>query len=171
MKSSGIIASAMVCVFLLAGSPNAQAQEKKIGFLDLSKIFDSYGRTREYDSVLEAEHQVYTKERDGRIEKLKEAQGKLALLKEEERKKVQKNIEKMTQDLRNFDQVQRTDLTKQRDEKLREILLEIEKVVSDFGKKAKYDLILNDRVLIYGRKALDVTDEILKILNKSYNKK
>jgi len=49
-------------------------------------------------------------------------------------------------------------------------LLEIEKVVSDYAKKEGYDLILNDRVLIFGSDALDVTDKILEKVNEIYNK-
>ena len=48
--------------------------------------------------------------------------------------------------------------------------MEIEKNVSDFAKKEKYDVILNDRVLIYGSEQMDVTDHVLKILNDNYNK-
>ena len=62
-------------------------------------------------------------------------------------------------------------MTKQRDEKIREILLEIEKVVSDYAKQEKYDLILNDRVLIYGDDGLDISTKILELLNAEYNKK
>ncbi len=172
MKSIKIIILSMACVFFMTVVASAQGgADKKIGFLDLSKTFDSYGRTKDYDSVLEGEHKAYEAERDAKIEKLKEAQGKLALLKEEERGKVQDKIEQMQLDLQDYDQGQRTDLTKKRDEKLREILLEIEKVVSDFAKKEKYDVILNDRVLIYGNESLDVTDQILEILNENYNKK
>ena len=77
----------------------------------------------------------------------------------------------MKADLIAFDQAKRTDLTKQRDEKIREILLEIEKVVSDYAKQEKYDLILNDRVLIYGDDGLDISTKILELLNAEYNKK
>lgn len=171
MKGLKIIALSIVCAFCLTVAVEAQAADKKIGFLDLSKVFDSYGKTKDFDAALEKEHKAYEEERNTKIEKLKEAQGKLALLKEEGKVKVQKEIEQMQTDLQDFDQGQRTDLTKKRDERLREILLEIEKIVSDFAKKEKYDVILNDRVLIYGSETLDVTDQILEILNESYNKK
>ncbi len=170
MKGTRIIALAVACAFLLAAPAFAQSA-KKVGFLDLSKLFDNYEKTKEYDKVLEAEHATYEKERNAKIEKLKEAQGKLALLKEDEKKKMEDEIETMRNELVEYDQAQRVDLTKKRDEKIREILLEIEKIVSDYAKKEKFDLILNDRVLIYGNDALNVTDQILTILNDSYNKK
>ena len=92
-------------------------------------------------------------------------------MKAEEKENLQAEIDTMKKALMEFDQAQRTDLAKQRDEKIREILLEIEKTVSDFAKKEKYDLILNDRVLIYGNETLDITDKVLTILNEAYKVK
>mgnify|MGYP000262359493 CR=1 FL=1 len=42
----------------------------------------------------------------------------------------------------------------------------LEKVVSDFAEKEGYGIILNDRVLIYGDPAKNLTEEILTILNQ-----
>ena len=41
----------------------------------------------------------------------------------------------------------------------------IEGVVEKYAKGNGYTMILNDRVLLYGQKQDDLTDEILKILN------
>ena len=169
MRKVSVIIIAIMCsmVFCLQG----QAQEvKKIGYLDLSKTFDNYEKTKEYDSVLEGLTKAYEKERNDKIEKMKEAQGKLSLLKDDEKAKLEDEISKMQADYKEWDQGQQTDLIKERDEKIREILLEIEKVVSDFAKKENYDYILNDRVLIYGNEQLNVTDKVLKLLNESYRK-
>ena len=171
MKSTKIVASLFVGLFFLVSSAGAQqADAKKIAFMDLSKVFDNYEKTKESDKVLETEHAAYEKERNEKIEKLQEAQGKLALLKADEKTKAEADVEKMKQDLIAFDNAKRTDLTKKRDEKIREILLEIEKVTSDFAKKEKYDLILNDRVLVYGADGMDVTEQVLTILNQGYKK-
>ncbi len=147
------------------------ADAGKLGYLDLSKIFYNYQKTKEFDAVLEQKNKDFEKDRNVKIEKLKEAQGKLALMVEKEQEKMKADVEQMRQDLIAYDQAQRTDLTKQQDEKTREILLEIEKVVSEFSKKEGYDLILNDRVLIYGDTTMDITDAILTKMNESYNKK
>lgn len=161
----------LLSLFLL-GLPNfGQAQEAKIGYLDLSKVFDEYGKTKEYDKTLEEKHTAYQKERNDKIEKLRGAQEKLSLLKDEEKNKFGQDIEKQKADLLEFQRSKETDLKKQRDEKIREILLEIEKVVKDYAEKEKYTLILNDRVLIFDNGAGDITDPILKTLNDSYNTK
>lgn len=168
MKAFKTMMMAVAAMMFLAGPVLA---EQKIAFLDLSRIFNDYGKTKDNDTVLEAAYNKYTGERDAKVEKIKEAQGKLALLKVEEKDKVQKDIEQMTADLNQFDQTERTELTKQRDEKIREILLEIEKIVSDYAKKEQIAIVFNDRVLIYGNETLDITEPILKVLNENYNKK
>jgi len=161
-----MLATAFIFSFSMAGA----AQAQKIGYLDLSKTFDNYEKTKEYDKVLEAEHDAYQKERNTKIEKIQELQGKLALLKEEEKQKQQDEIDKLITELRDFDQAKGTDLTKKRDDKIREILLEVEDAVSGYAKKEGFDFILNDRVLIYGQDSMNVTDAILEILNSGYKK-
>lgn len=171
MKTKKIVTLMMVMALMMVSPVLAQGEVKKVGFLDLSKLFDGYQKTKEYDAELEKKYNEIKKLSDEKVEKLKEAQGKLALLKEEEKAKMETEIETLRNELMELQQTQGADLTKQRDEKIREILLEIEKIVSDYAKKEKYDLILNDRVLIYGNEAMDITEPILKILNENYNKK
>ena len=169
MKSLKMILRVGVFILALTVGGYAQGAElKKVGYVDLSRIFDDYIKTKEYDGVLEKKHSEYETVRNKRLDKIREAQGKLALLKETERTKLQQDMEKDRNDLLEFDRQQQTELKKERDEKIREILLEIEKVVHDFAEKEQFSLILNDRVLIYGGKEMDVTDKVLKLLNESY---
>ena len=171
MKSFKISLTITLFLFMLTAGTFAHAEgtATRWAYLDLSKVFDNYEKTKEYDATLEAKHGAYEKERNVKIDKLKEAQNKLDLLKPEEKEKAQKDVEQMRNELMEADQQKRTDLNKQRDEKIREILLEIEKAASDFAKKEKYDIILNDRVLIYGDQGMNVSEQILKNLNDAYN--
>ena len=149
----------------------AFAEEKgKIGYVDLSRLFDEYYKTKEYDKVLEAEHKDYEQEAKGKVDKIREQQGKLELLKEDQKKSLEGDVEKMKSDLMEYDRQKKTTLTKERNEKIREILLEIEKIVSGYAEQNGYALILNDRVLIYGDPARDLTQDILKTLNNAQPK-
>jgi len=53
---------------------------------------------------------------------------------------------------------------------VRDILKEMNTVIQKYGENNGYSIILNDRVLLYGGKTLDITDEIIKIMNKNYKK-
>lgn len=171
MKSlkAGLLTTVLVLSLGVSGAYAQAAGAKKMGVMDLSKVFDNYQRTKDYDVVLEGKTKDYEKARNEKIDKIKELQNKMALLKEDEKEKVNKDLETMRNDLAGFDQAQQTDLRKQRDEKIREILLEVEKVTSDFAKKEKFDIIFNDRVLVYGSEGMDVSAQVLEILNAGYN--
>ena len=174
MKSLKVgLLTAVLALSLGVSGAHAQAAggAKKFGVMDLSKVFDNYQRTKDYDAVLEGKTKDYEKARNEKIDKIKELQNKVALLKDDEKEKVQKDLETMRNELQAFDQAQQTELRKQRDEKIREILLEIEKVTSDYAKKEKYDMIFNDRVLVFGGEGLDVSAQVLEILNAGYKKK
>jgi outer membrane protein len=160
----------LTAVIGLAFATSAFAKDMKIAYVDLGRLFDNYQKTKEYDGQLQKEGEGFAKERDAMISKIRDAQGKLALLKEDEKQKLQADIDKQKADLIEYDKQKRTELAKKRDEKVREILLEIEKIVSDIAKKEGYDYILNDRVLIYGDQTQNITDRVLKSLNDSYKK-
>ena len=139
----------------------------KIGYVDLSRLFDDYYKTKDYDSVLEAKSKDFEGARNTKIDAIRDSQSKLNVLAEDKKADQQKEIDKLKADLLEYDRQKKTDLTKERNEKIREILLEIEKIVSTFAQKNAYTYIFNDRVLIYGDKTMDLTEQILKILNEN----
>ena len=157
----------LTIVLTLCTSVAYAQKDMKIGFVDLSRLFDEHHKTAAYDVELETEHKQFEDARNVKIQKIQEDQGKLALLNEDKKAELEAEIEKLKADLLEFDREQKTTLTKERNEKIREILLEIEQQVSSYAEKEGYDVILNDRVLIYGNPAKDLTDEILTKLNAS----
>ena len=155
----------MLMLTFVAGA--SSAADMKIGYVDLSRVFDEYYKTKDYDKVLEAKSKDFEKERNAKIEKVKEQQGKLGLLADDKKAPVEQDIEKLKTELLEYDRQQKTDLTKERNEKIREILLEIEKIVSGYAEKEGYSLILNDRVLVYGNQTMDLTEEMIKLMNQN----
>ena len=158
----------VVAIFLLSimGTGVYAADGGKMGYVDLSRLFDEYHKTKEYDKVLEVKHGELEKVGKEKVEKIKESESKLALLKEDQKIALENEIEMLKGEAQEFVRQEQSNLTKDRNEKIREILLEIEKIVSDFAAKEGYNVILNDRVLIYGDPAQDLTEDILTILNK-----
>lgn len=167
----GIVVSLIFFCMCAGSAVYAQKESGKIGYVDLSRLFDEYHKTKDYDKVLEAEHKKYEEDSKAKIEKIREEQGKLALLQEDKKAALEGEVEAMKAELLEFDRQKKTDLTKDRNEKIREILLEIEKIVSDFAERNNYSIILNDRVLIYGHPSYDLTEEVLKSLNVEKPKK
>ena len=91
-------------------------------------------------------------------------------MKDSEKAAMQADIEKQKNDVVAFDKQKRTELAKKRDDKVREILTEIQGIVSGIAKKDGYTYVLNDRVMVYGDPSLNITDEVMKTLNDSYKK-
>lgn len=141
-------------------------EDNKIGFVDLSRLFDEYHKTKEYDKVLEGQQKDFQDKQQAKIDKIREEQDKLSILADDKKAKAEEEIEKLKAELMDFNREQQTELTKVRNEKIREILLEIEKVVSTYAEKENFTVILNDRVLIYGNQAINVTEPILNMLNE-----
>ncbi len=170
MKYLKVICIVAAFVFCLAGNSFAQnAPALKIAYVDLTKVFDEYGKTKEFDAVLEKKQSGFEAEHKDKLQKIKDAEGKMAVLKEEERNKVQAQIDKDKADLLAFDREKATDLKKERDEKIKEILGDIEKTVKDYATKESYTYVLNDRVLIYGVDSLNITTQVIKLLNDKYS--
>jgi len=146
------------------------AADLKIAYVDLSKVFDGYQKTKEFDAVLQTEGETFQKERDAMVQKIQDAQSKLDLMSDAQKTSMQADIEKQKNDVVAYDKEKRTELSKKRDDKVREILAEIQVVVSNLAKKDGYTYVLNDRVMIYGDPQFNVTDEVLSTLNANYKK-
>lgn len=155
----------LIALSMLAMLATPALAKDKLGYVDLSRLFDEYYKTQDYDKTLETKHKGFEEARNVKIEKIRESQGKLGLLNEEKKASLEEEIEKMKAELLEFDRQKKADLTKERNEKIREILLEIENEVSAYAEKEGFSMILNDRVLVYGNQTIDVTEKILKKLN------
>lgn len=95
----------------------------------------------------------------------------LALLNDAAREERRKAIDERMRDLAAFDQSARDSLRDKRDASLEKILDEIERVVKAYAKEKGFELILSDRAVLFAVDPMDVTDDIIKILNQEYAKK
>ena len=155
-------------IFLSAGL--AFAQSGKIGYVDLSRTFDEYQKTKEFDKDLETKGNVKQEQREKLVKDIRKMRDEIELLNEKNRKKKEEDIEAGIRSLQQFDQDAKTALTKERDDMVREILREINQVIQEYGEQNGYSIILNDRVLLYGDKTEELTENIIKTLNDSYKK-
>jgi Skp family chaperone for outer membrane proteins len=155
-----------VVVFGLMACGISRADNLKIAYIDLSKVFDGYQKTKEFDAVLQKQGEEFQKTRDAMIMKIQDSQSKLDLMKDSEKASLEADIEKQKNEVVAFDKEKRTELAKQRDAKVREILGEIQNIVSGIAKRDGYTYVLNDRVMVYGDPQYNITDEVSKALNE-----
>ncbi len=159
----------LIGMFLFSGLSFAQS-DTKIGYVDLSKAFDEYQKTKDFDKELEKTGDLKQGQREKLVKEIRNMRDELELMNENARKKKEGDIEAKIRMLQEFDQDAKAELTKERDDMVRDILKEMNGVIQEYGKSHGYSIIVNDRVLLYGSDAMDLTDEIIKILNDSYNR-
>ena len=143
----------------------------KFGYVDLSRLFSEYGKTKDYDKTLTEKQNIYEGEREKKVGDVKQFQEKLNLLSDKEKEVKQGDLQAKVKTLQEYDRQKQTDLRKEQDEKMKEILKDIEDAVKKYSEKEGYTMVFNDRVLVYQAKSLYITDKISAILNSGYKKK
>ena len=163
-----ILILSLLGIFLFTGIGFAQGE--KVGFVDLSRSFDEYSKTKDFDKELEAKGDVRQDQREKLVKEIRRMRDELELMNERAKETKEVDIEAKIKSLQEFDQEAKTELTKERDDMVRDILKEMNAVIREYGEQNGFSIILNDRVLLYGNSALDITDDIIGILNDSYKK-
>ncbi len=161
--SFGIAVLFVLSAFVFAAP--AHAKEGKIGYVNLSLVFDSYEKTKKFDKELEGQADAKRKEREALVNDVKKLRDEVELLSEDKKASKQTQIDDKVKQLQAFDKEARENLRRQRDTMLREILQEIDGIVKEFGDKEGYEYILNDRVLLYKSDANDLSQKIIQKLN------
>lgn len=143
----------------------AQAEELKVGYIDLSTVFDEYDRTKSSEATLDRQGRQKEAEFEGRMNELKKLRENLELLNDEAKETKTREAEEKAESLQQFRNSTARDLRRDRDKVAKEILTDIRTAIQDYGKANGFSLILDARSLLYAQQAHDVTDEVLKLLN------
>jgi len=166
-----VVVGLLGVVFALTVFMGLSYAADKFAYIDLSRTFSEYGKTKDFDKALTDKESSYTTERDAKVDEVKKLQDKLSLLSEKEKEAKKNEIETKTKNLQDYDRQKQTDLRKEQDEKMKELLKDIEGAVKTYAEKEGITLVFNDRVLVYQTKSLEITDKIIEILNKGYKSK
>lgn len=153
---------AVIGLALFVGS--AQAADK-FAYIDLSRTFSEYNKTKGYDKTLSDKEKVYTEERDKKVADLKAFQDKVSLLNDKEREAKGAELQAKVKEFQDYDRQKQATLRKEQDEKMKELLKDIEEAVKKYSEQEGYTLVFNDRVLVYQTKSMDITSQIVAILN------
>ena len=155
---------------LLALAAPAWAQEKiKIGFIDIQRVIsDSQAGKKakeRFQAQLKKVEADLLKEKQ-EVEKLKsEFDKKGPLLKEEDRKNLEKEFQRRyvgyQRNARDFDE----ELRQRQGEMTADILKDLEKVVTEIGKNEKFTLIMERSQLLYSDPGIDITSKVIELYN------
>ena len=70
--------------------------------------------------------------------------------------------------MQEFDKEVSKELLKEKDDAAKEIIKEFDEVIKEIAKKDGYTFIFNQRFILYGDNAYDLTEKVLNALNKQY---
>jgi len=160
-----VVIAAVSCLMSHVSCPAVSAEELKVGYVNVGKVFDGYVKTQRLDASLETKGKQKEAELKGRMDELKKLRQSLELLNEEAREGRAREIEEKTEELTRFRTRTARDLRRERDAMAKGLLDEIRQGMEEFAKANGFTLILDSQSLAYGQEAYDVTDEVLELLN------
>lgn len=162
---------ALTIVLFCSGVNLSYAQKDlSLGFINLKKVLDNYEKVKDGEDILLKEAEEKNKQREKLTQEIKSLRGKIDLLKDTQKEKKQRELEEKVKKLQDFTYQTRASLRQNRDEKFREIMKEIKDVMHEYGQSRNYSVIMDDTLLFYKDGRLDVTDDLIKILNQRYKK-
>jgi len=161
---------------VLCGPATSWAQELKLGYVDLQRALNDSEAGKKAKESFKAEvdrMEQSLEKRKNEVEKLKdELEKKGLLLREEERDTLERDyrqklrdFERLYKDSQQELQIKDRDLTGR-------IIEELRQVIHGMGEAGNYTVILegNNTVVLYGAKAIDLTDTVIQTYNQKGTK-
>ena len=153
----------------LAFSANVQAQEVKLGFVNIDRIFRDANSSKAAQTKLEQEFSKREKELIDLGNSLKTASEKLEkdapTLSESQRTTRQKQLVDQDREFQRKRREFQEDLGSRKNEELQTVLERANKVVKQVAETEKYDFIFQEAVFVNPKH--DITEKVLKVLNAS----
>ena len=141
----------------------------KIGFIDVQRAISESqagkrAKERFQTQVKKAEADLLREKTE--IERLKsDLDKKGALLKEEEKRNLEADLQRRYVNYQRGMQDQQQELRQKEGEMTADILKELEKIVNEVGKAEKFTLILERSQILYSDQGIDITTRVIEAFN------
>ena len=159
-----------LCSVLLYISPAGAAEELKIGFIDLPRIFSESDAGKKATADIEAIEKPKKAVIDGKVKAANKIEEEIAkqssVLSAGAKKAKVEELEKLQGDVQKLVADGRAELQKKETELTNAILKDVSDIVDDIGYEEGYALILRSEVIISAKKELDLTDKVITRLNE-----
>jgi outer membrane protein len=159
-----------VSVFLIFMCMGLFAQSGKIGYVDVKKIFDNYDEAKKTEEAFKKEVDEAQKNLDKLQEEVKKMQEdyekKKGMMKPDEQTKKENELKVKIQELSKKWMETKQKLDDRGKELENQIFEDIKKAIADYAKKNGFSMVVDSRLILYGESAVDLTNEVIKLLNK-----
>ncbi len=163
MRSLAVIIT-VILVLGMAATPAYSAG--KLGYVDLRRAFYEYDKTKNMEQQLNDETEERAAERTKMIDRITKLRDEAELLSGKAKTSKQARIDEELAELQEFDRETRQSLLNKKNDMFREVIDDIQKVVTDIGEKGGYDYILDSRNIMYANPDFELTNEVIKKLNE-----
>ena len=162
-----VLTLALVFPFALS----AQAQEVKIGVVNIAQLMDQAPQARVAMEALDEEFKPRQREiiaKQTEFQELSEkVQRDLAVMGETERRNAEKELRDLQREVARLQNEFREDLNLRRNEELGTLQRSMLKEVQDFAQAAGYDVVVGDGVL-YASAAVNITENVLRAMEANF---
>ena len=160
----------ILVMLVMIFSASVYADNQKIGFVDFEKVFNNYKRTRDENQTLQRIKEEKEKAAQTMIEEINKLKAEAEILSDDAKRKAEKEIMEKLRALRDYTDDSKKELLDERNVLFQKITDEIRQIIAAKGKIEKFSLILDDKALFYKESALDLTEQIIQIVNDDTKK-
>jgi len=168
------IKALLLIIFFIFFSKVSISQENKTVYLDLNMIMENSNAGKSINSQLEANHKknianFQKLEEELKNEEIKIISQKTVISKEDFEKKIM-NLRDKANKYRKERNDSINNLNNQRLNATQKMITLIRPILSEYSDNNSISLIIQKRNIIIGKTSLDITDDILKIIDKKIEK-
>ena len=166
MKRSWLVVFLLMVALVMPGS--VFAKEKKMAYVDVFQVFNEYKKTQDYEKTLDAKKKREEERLKQKEDELTKAKDKIALLKASEQKAAAAKLDDQVIDYQKMARSIVGDLQKEREDRMKELVADVDVIIKDYAAKNGYDVILNKTAVLFATDDMDVTKDIIAIANQKY---
>ena len=152
------IAVLMVVGFFLSSVVWAE----KIAVVDLIKISSQYNKAKQYREYLKKRKSAIDKEIEQKYKEIEKLKENTSLLDDKKKKEIDERLKKLD----DYGREQYYKLQEESQQKSKEVREDILSSIQNYARRHKIDIVISKGAVVYSKEMLDITDEVLKDLNK-----
>jgi outer membrane protein len=154
----------------------ARAAEIKIGFVDIQRALNECDAGKEAKGAMQGEYQKFQNEiaqRRKDLQALKETlQSQGLMLSEKGRTEKEREYQNRLKEFKRWGEDKQAELKRKESEITKATLKGLAALVKKLGEEENFTFILekNEAIVLYGSKAMDLTDRVIQIFNSTSKK-
>lgn len=175
-RFTGVFLAAALCVAPVVAHGQSKAAEPKIGYVDMARALNDVEDGKQAKAKLKVDFEAKQKKLDKMQNDLREKKEafdkRVAMMKPEARQDKEAELQRAMMEVQQTYMQLQQELVESEGQLTQTIRKKLQAVIDRVGDKDSYFLILNtgDTVL-YNKRHMDLTDDLIREYNKQYTKK